>query len=967
MLPNIKRKGLFLWLIFLLFSTSYFELGNISDKSRPAMYQFFEDSTNIETENNSIRGDNTLKQEVKNFEGNGNFNINSLMLESAYIMKGENAKITISFESLISVDDVSILVSLTSLPSEYGLEYFQDIEQDGEIEPLMLEAKIVNCYAHLNAHQSVSAEIWIGPLDIESSTFNALIPLNRGSWKITKIVFTTSVDDSSYTVLDDIVVNVILNPFEHVVFTYFVHNFHAPLIDDLTIRYALDKTLYRMEHDYSFSIKIVVIQEDNSWNPDNSLLNASDMVEDIWVHVGNKLELINNTWDFIPGYDLRSGVWTETKSANAGYDLLLAASNRPGDVLGIAGYSGNWGFISGGRYNLLNYQTTISQYDNILQHEISHVFGAHDRPGSRTIMDTEIIFNGTHFTSPSLEYVNYTSYDIIHIEQHASTFDGPLNPTPPRVLGRVKILSTVYNTQWFFPKSAISENKTLPIRHYVGGLKGSSKNIVLYHGTYSSDTWSNFHSISNSNSNVSKVSIFVDLKGNFHVVWIGVNSSISVGVLYYRMRTYNGLWSEVEILENKTNSRDCSLVVDSQGKIHILYNSYNESMSVLYYINKRTGENWSTRIVLPSTSVNAFNPNLRVDQKDCIHIFWSEINEPTSLTYIYYSKYNESSYSSKEVIYTNSNDKFLTNLQLEYKIESQSFSFLWEEITEESNTLAYCEKYSNGTISEIEILYQSNRNKTLNAHLFVSDIEETEVYWEGTNHFANQTYLLSRIKTSEKSWTFTNRYSSLDGNYYHASLLMDHKGEMHLVYSSYGYSSLSSQYFSQIYDRIIYPFDYQIKIADFSFTHYSSYAQDNFHIELSNIRATSDYPTIGLLDSLSKTPYHNFGVWREGEGYPISMGILSVDSLSGTWYGSDIIEELKPGTYIVKVAFLDSNYIYSGHWESTNFLVIEEELEPTGLSQNQKILIISLSIGVPILLVAILVPLVIIKKKKSTE
>lgn len=966
MLRDIKRKGLFIWLIFLLFSTLYFEFGNISDKNSYTTCQFYEDSTNFDTETNSKREDNIL-QETKNFEGSSNFVINSLILESSYIMKGENAKITISFESLITVDDVTISFYLTSLPSEYDLEYFQDTEQDGEIEPLILEAKIVDCYTHLNTHQSVNTEIWIGPLDIESSKFNALIPLNRGSWKITEIAFTTSVDNFSYSVLDDIVVNVILNPFEHVVFAYFVHNYHAPLIDDFTIRYALDKTLYRMEHGYSFSIKILVIQEDNTWNPDNSLLNASDMVEDIWVHVGEKLELINGTWDFIPGYDLRDGVWTETKSANAGYDLLLAASNRPGDVLGIAGYAGNWGYVSGGRYNLLNYQTTISQYDNILQHEISHVFGAHDRPGSRTIMDTELIFNGTHFTSPSLEYVNYTSNDIVHIEQHASTFDGPLNPTPPRVFGKVKILSTTYNTQWFFPKTAISENENLQIRHYVGGLKESSKNIVLYHGTFSGDTWSNFHSISNNNSNASKTSIFVDLEGNFHVVWIGVNTSITVGVLYYRMRTYSGIWSEVEILENSTNNRDCSLVVDSQGKIHVLYNSFNESMSVLYYISKRTEENWSTRIVLPSTSVNAFNPNLRVDQKNCIHIFWSEINNPTSLTYIYYSKYNESLFSSKEAIYTNSNDKFLSNLQLEYKIETLTFYFLWEEITEESNTLAYCEKYSNGTISEIENLYQSNRNKSLNAHLFVGDIEEIEVYWEGTNRFANQTYLLSRIKASEKSWTFTNRYSSLDGNNYHASLLMDHKGEMHLVYCSYDYSSSSSQYYSRIYDRIIYPFEYQVRIADFSFTHYSSYEQDILHFELSNIKATSDYPTIGLLDSLSKAPYHNFGVWREGEGYPISMGILNVDSLSGTWYGSAIVEDVKPGTYIIKVAFLDSNYIYSDHWESTNSLVIEEELEPTKLSQNMKILIIGLSIGVPILLIGIIVPTVMIKKKKCKE
>ncbi|NHJ03485.1 MAG: hypothetical protein EAX90_01570 [Candidatus Heimdallarchaeota archaeon] len=954
-------------MVFLLFSTLYFELSNKSDIRNPVTNQFSEDSINFDAETNSIQEDKLVQQEAKNFEGSGDFVINSLILDSSFIMKGENARITISFESLVSVDDVSISFYLKSIPSEYGMEYFQDVDQKGEIEPLILEAKVVDCYTHLNAHQSVITDIWIGPLNLESSELNTLVPLNRGSWKIIEIVFTTSDDDFNYTVLDAIVVNVIFNPFEHVVFAYFVHNYQVPIIDDLTIRYALDKTLYRMEHDYSFSIKILVIHEDNTWKPENTLLNASEMVEDIWLHVGEKLKLINSTWDFIPGYDLKGGVWTETKSANAGYDLLLAASNRPGDVLGIAGYAGNWGYVSGGRYNLLNYQTTVSQYDNILQHEISHVFGAHDRPGSRTIMDTEFIFNSTHFTSPSLEYVNYTANDIIHIEQHASTFDGSLNPTPPRILGKEKTLSTIYNTQWFFPKTAISKNNNLPFIHYLGGLKYSSRNIVLYHGTYYGNTWSNFQSISNSNYNASNASIYVDLEGNFHVVWVGVNTSTSIGVLYYRMRAYSGLWTETEVLENGTNNRDCSLIVDSQGKIHVLYNSFNESMSVLYYINKGNEENWSTRIVLPTASINAFNPNLKIDSKDCVHILWSEIDVPASLTHLYYSKYNESLFSAKEVIYTTNNNKFLTNLQLEYKIETSIFSFLWEEITQENNSLSYCEKYSNGTISEIEILYQNSKNKSLNAHLFVWNTEEIEVYWEGSNHFVNQTYLLHKIKTSENIWSFTNRYSSLDGNYYHASLLLDHLGEIHLVYCSYDYSSSSSQYYSRIYDRTIYPFDYQVRVADFSFTHYSSYAQNVLNFELSNIQAVSDYPTIGLLDSLLKTPYHNFGVWREGEGYPVSLGILSVDSLSGTWYGSAIVEDVKPGTYFIMVAFQDSNYIYSGHWKSINSLIVEDEPESNEFPQNMKILIISLSIGIPIILAATIIPSVILIKKKCRE
>lgn len=952
-----KRKGLVICVIFLLFTTLYFEFHNSISKSP---------ETSISKEDEDLENYfghfNTTNSKATNFVGSGSIFIHSLLVDTNFIMKGKNVEITLDIESEVTLDEISLSIYFTSIPSEYGLYYYQDYEQDGYIDSLVLEAKIDIFSEQLNANERKEIGVSVGPLEFETKK-HAFLPLNRGSWKITKISFSSSEGTSEYLLLDNLVINVIMNPSEHIVFAYFVHNHRLPFPDGHTIRYALDKAIDRLENSYSFSIKIMVLEEDDSWKPDDSLINGSQMVEDAWKHVGAKLNLLNNTWDFVPNYDLYEGVWTETKSANGGFDLLLAASNRPGDVLGIAGYAGNWGYVSGGRYNLLNYLTTISQYDNIMQHEISHIFGAHDRPGSETIMDTTAYFNGTHFTSPSLEFTNYLQNDLIHIEHHASRFDGSLNPTPPRILGKETILSTTDKLQWFHPKAAISENELYPIIHFTAGLKHSSNNIILYHGTLYGKTWSNFNSISSSNYNSTKFSNFVDSDGNFHAAWIGVNTSNSIGTLYYRMRTNLGAWKPVVIIDNENNSIDCSLSVDNSGKVHLLYNILNGSNSTIQYLTKGN-DNWSSIKQLPNSSLSSYNPKVLIDDDNCIHFYWSEINDATLKSEIYYSNYNNTVFSSKEQIYVSKTNAQISNIQMIYDVKTENSNFLWEEKNDSSTKLSFCEKLSNGTVTSVERLYEISKNTIIDSYLFLSDSGELDVYWQKPNKLTNQTFILYKIRSIAGNWSFVNRFSSLEGNYYNPFLIQDHNRDMHLIYCSYDYSTSSSSFYSRVYDKLIFPFDYGISISSFNFSYYSSYSQNGFYIELSCIEAISDYPEIGVLDSISKAIYHNFGVWRIGEGYPLVQGILNLDTFSGTWNGEAFVEDAKPGVYIVIVAFMDSNYVYSGHFASLNSYIIEDDTKENGLSENMLILIISLSVGVPVIITASIVPTVILRKKK---
>ena len=101
---------------------------------------------------------------------------------------------------------------------------------------------------------------------------------------------------------------------------------------------------------------------------------------------------------------------------------------------------------------------------------------------------------------------------------------------------------------------------------------------------------------------------------------------------------------------------------------------------------------------------------------------------------------------------------------------------------------------------------------------------------------------------------------------------------------------------------------------------------------------------------------------RVGDVMPLRRGMLELDTNSGTWFGSAIVTDVQPGEYYVVVAFMDSEYIYSGQFSSSNFFIIEGEEQPSNL---MKILIISLSIGVPVVLIGTIVPTVLILKKRK--
>ena len=909
---------------------------------------------------------NELESKVAlNFYGSGKIQINSIVLEEGVIVKGENTKITINIESEENIEDISLHLVLESIPSQYGLEYLQDKDKDNELESLKLDIVIVDFCESLVSNVAFEKSITFGP-NLEEGVIgvHSLQPLNRGSWRFTTIQFTSSADDSLFEFEDNLEVHVTLNPDEHVVFAYFVHNNIEPFFNGRTIRDSVDQAFDRLENNYSFSYQIEVLAEDNEWAPDSSLIESRDLIADAWGHVGKQLELKDDSWDHLHGFDLVESLWTTTKPLNGGYDILLIVSDRPGEVLGLAAYCGNWAYASGGRYDALNYHTSSSQYDNIIQHEVSHIFGAADRADSDTLMDNTLSFNGTHYTSPCLEETNYLSVDINQMKTHAERFDGSLNPTIPYTLGREKILSSIDNTLWINPSVAQSKNSSYPIVHSVAGLKNAQDKIILYHSSYYNNLWTAYSQFSALDQNASLASSVVDAYGNLHVVWIVHNTSEIAGHLYYRNRTYSGTLSAIEILETNT-TQDCKISADGLGNVFLIFAQGNETHSKLFYRTKNNS-NWSAKETLITDTTNARKAAITFDLDNNLHLFWYERNSPSSENKLYYNILdNSSSFGLKEILLTETSNEHLEELQVSIAIASRKVSFLWEEIDESQRSLYYTEKYTNGTLGSIDLLFSDSESKSTHPLLTSIPDDRILVLWEDLNKYKNQTYLLFRSKEGDTKWSYINRFSPLEISTSYPTMIYDDENEEFiLLFSTNDYSYTYSKFYSRIIFRKFYPENYQISVADFNFTAEIDSNSGSIIFTFSNIQASSNFTDIGILDEESKTIVHSFGIMRRDEALPLYRGSLSLNTYSDTWFGSAVVSDVEPGEFYVAVAFMDSEYTYSGQFNSINVFIIEEPESPR---DTTRILIISLSIGIPVILTGIILPTILVLRKKKKK
>ncbi len=119
---------------------------------------------------------------------------------------------------------------------------------------------------------------------------------------------------------------------------------------------------------YGLSVKInpIIAFDDNTWSIPNGVYDGATIRENGVDHVESKLS-ISYWWRYISGVSRR----------NCGFDIILMASGRRGDVAGTSSH--NTILVSKWRYGLPSAtEKWRSNIDGLVQHELSHQFGCDD-------------------------------------------------------------------------------------------------------------------------------------------------------------------------------------------------------------------------------------------------------------------------------------------------------------------------------------------------------------------------------------------------------------------------------------------------------------------------------------------------------------------------------------------------------------------------------------------------------------
>lgn len=166
--------------------------------------------------------------------------------------------------------------------------------------------------------------------------------------------------------------NISVMKYEHRVFVVMLNDNWETIGDEIG-----RKKLFESIFDTSFffetylGIKLIPVLE-LDWNPENT---SMDVVDNIALNDAGEMLNLQEDWDVVYGRSTK----------NHGFDLLLAFSNETSEHYGFAYRERNAAFHFGQSEELGDYSwisIVESWAENLIQHEISHNFGALDRDRS---------------------------------------------------------------------------------------------------------------------------------------------------------------------------------------------------------------------------------------------------------------------------------------------------------------------------------------------------------------------------------------------------------------------------------------------------------------------------------------------------------------------------------------------------------------------------------------------------------
>lgn len=310
---------------------------------------------------------------------------------------------------------------------------------------------------------------------------------------------------------------------------------------------------------------------------------------------------------------------------------------------------------------------------------------------------------------------------------------------------------------------------------------GTSGKVYYAKSSDNGENWTETDIDEGTTSNT-HMSIAIDSNDYIHIIWSGSNGSYDR--IYYKK--YTTSWQSVVELSSglplNKSFIGCSMAIDSNDYIHVVFNGFNSGKSPALFYKKYT-TSWQSVVEIDYGKGGGTYTSIAIDSNDHIHVIWNGAYR--GYYKIFYYKYT-TSWSS----YTDLSVNNTTNTEPCIAIDSNDYLHVSWMVYSNNQYEIYYKKYTTSWQTSEKLTTSTSGYSQSHPSISIDSDDYIYIIWSGqTNDYPNR-YGKLRIIVYTTSWSeitdlISETYSQMYPNLIWANYPIVNSSKTNVVSSGY--------------------------------------------------------------------------------------------------------------------------------------------------------------------------------------